>query len=99
MRLLGWIRDHFFPDVRSLFLWPLAVAWLVAIGGLGWELFQVRGRGLIVGGVLMAFSPMPVLLLWTRPVPDREREAALAERRRQRLAKRTSADRHREERP
>ena len=56
MRLLGWIRDRFFPDVRSLFLWPLAVAWLVAIGGLGWELFQVRGRGLIVGGVLMAFE-------------------------------------------
>ena len=92
MRLLARIRDRVFPDRRSLLLWPLAFAWVFVLGGAGWELFQVGGRGVIVGGILKVFSPMPVLLLWTRPVPDRERESALASRRRRRLAERTAAE-------
>ena len=86
--LLSTLRERLFPDRWSLFLWPCALAWMCIIGYRGWEMAQIGVRGGILGGILMLFAPLPIVLLATRPRPDREREDVLAQRRRSRLAKR-----------
>ena len=79
------------PGPWSWALWPLAVYWLVTVGRAGWELFQVGSRGVIVGGVLMIFSPLPLAVLVTRELPSVARRAEIRRRRKLRLQARLAA--------
>ena len=84
MRLL----ERLFPDRLSYVLWFLALLWMVSIAYWGYRFLGYGGPGLIFGGILIAFSPLPVGLLWTRDAPDVGRGRKLAERRKQRLMRR-----------
>lgn len=83
--------DHLFPDRRSYVLWPLALAWMAVFGFKGGVFFRMGfhgtgTHGLIFGGILMAFSPLPVALLLTRQQPDLPRRRDLLDRQEGRLA-------------
>lgn len=82
------LLDHLFPDRRSYVLWPLALTWMVTIAWYGWRFVSMGARGGIFGGILIAFSPIPVVLLLTRELPDKDQRRDLLDRQKKRLGKR-----------
>ncbi len=84
------LYKQLFPDKRSFILWPLALFWLAAIWNRGWTLFILGGKAVVVGGILMMFSPLPVAMLLTREIPDEARRLDRVRRRKARLLKRLS---------
>ena len=64
------LLERLFPDRRGFVLWPLALAWMVTIAWYGWTFGGIGVRGMIFSGVLIVFSPAPVVLLLTREPPE-----------------------------
>ena len=77
--------ERLFPDRRIYVLWLLALLWMVSIAYWGSRFLGLGERGLIFGGILILFSPLPVVLLVTRDGPDAGRERRLADRRKHML--------------
>ena len=52
-----------FPYWRRIVLGTLAVIWMVIIAYWGVLMFKTGGKGVIVGGILIMFSPLPIAML------------------------------------